>query len=429
MGGGSNAIGIFHAFIPDESVRLYGFEAGGEGVSQRQAPRRASPPAAVGVLHGARTYLLQDEDGQTVESHSISAGLDYPAVGPEHSWLHDTGRAIYQPVDDAEAMEAFTLLCRTEGIIPAIESAHALAGALRIVPALKAELGREPVIIVNLSGRGDKDTHTAIDYLGLLTMSVAVRVFARERPALVGYLPAGFPIGRGGIAGVQAMIESGVDLVEMGLPYSDPVMDGPVIQRAAEEALAGGVRTKDVLQTVEAVANAAVPVVVMTYWNPVDRYGVNAFARDLKAAGGAGLITPDLIPDEADEWLSASDEHKLDRIFLVSPSSTDERIAMTASACRGFIYATAVMGVTGARRRHPPAPALVARVAHRGRRAASGVGLGVRDGAQAAEVGPTPTADRRQCAGEVCARCSRYGRRARGRPSAHCHLAAGVRRT
>jgi tryptophan synthase beta chain len=167
VGGGSNAIGIFHAFIPDESVRLYGFEAGGEGVSSGRTAASITA-GSVGVLHGARTYLLQDEDGQTVESHSISAGLDYPAVGPEHSWLHDTGRAIYEPVDDREAMEAFTLLCRTEGIIPAIESAHALAGALRVIPRLKAELGREPVIIVNLSGRGDKDTHTAIEYLGLL---------------------------------------------------------------------------------------------------------------------------------------------------------------------------------------------------------------------------------------------------------------------
>ena len=167
VGGGSNAIGIFHAFIPDESVRLYGFEAGGEGVSTGRTAASITA-GSIGVLHGARTYLLQDEDGQTVESHSISAGLDYPAVGPEHSWLHDIGRGIYEPVDDREAMDAFTLLCRTEGIIPAIESAHALAGTLRIIPRLRAELGREPVIIINLSGRGDKDTHTAIDYLGLL---------------------------------------------------------------------------------------------------------------------------------------------------------------------------------------------------------------------------------------------------------------------
>ena len=166
VGGGSNAIGIFHAFVPDDEVRLYGFEAGGDGVGTGRHAASITGGDR-GVLHGARTYLLQDEDGQTIESHSISAGLDYPAVGPEHAWLHDIGRARYEPVTDAEAMDAFKLLCRTEGIIPAIESAHAIAGALRVIPALTKELGREPVVIINLSGRGDKDMHTAIDYFGL----------------------------------------------------------------------------------------------------------------------------------------------------------------------------------------------------------------------------------------------------------------------
>ncbi len=208
-----------------------------------------------------------------------------------------------------------------------------------------------------------------------------------KRPALVGYLPAGFPDVPQGIEAIKAMIEAGVDAVEVGLPYSDPVMDGPVIQRATEKALAGGVRTRDVLATVEAVSGMGVPVVIMTYWNPVERYGVNAFARDLAAAGGAGLITPDLIPDEADEWLAASDEHKLDRVFLVSPSSTDERIAMTVQRCRGFIYATAVMGVTGARdETSKAAPALVARVKAVAGTLPVGVGLGVRNAAQVAEV-------------------------------------------
>jgi tryptophan synthase beta chain len=163
VGGGSNAIGIFHAFVPDESVRLYGFEAGGDGV---ETGRHAASitGGGIGVLHGARTYLLQDEDGQTIESHSISAGLDYPAVGPEHAWLADLGRAVYEPVTDAEAMAAFQLLCRTEGIIPAIESAHALAGALRIAP----ELDPDAIIMVNLSGRGDKDVETAGAYFGIL---------------------------------------------------------------------------------------------------------------------------------------------------------------------------------------------------------------------------------------------------------------------
>jgi len=166
VGGGSNSIGMFYAFIPDAEVRLYGFEAGGEGVASGKHAASITG-GGTGVLHGARTYLLQDEDGQTIESHSISAGLDYPAVGPEHAWLHDSGRATYQPVTDAEAMDAFALLCRTEGIIPAIESAHALAGAVRIAP----ELGPDALILVNLSGRGDKDVETAGRYFGILESS------------------------------------------------------------------------------------------------------------------------------------------------------------------------------------------------------------------------------------------------------------------
>ncbi len=209
---------------------------------------------------------------------------------------------------------------------------------------------------------------------------------AEGRGVLVGCIPAGFPTVQGSIAAMRAMVECGVDLVEVEFPYSDPVMDGPVIQRASEIALAGGVRAADVVRSVEALAAAGAPVVLMTYWNPIERYGVERFARDFAAAGGAGLITPDLIPDEAEEWLAASDAHGLDRVFLVAPSSTDERIAMTTAACRGFVYATSVMGVTGARdQTSSAAPALVARV----RQATDipvGVGLGVRDGAQAAAV-------------------------------------------
>ncbi|MFL6100657.1 MAG: tryptophan synthase subunit beta [Actinomycetales bacterium] len=163
VGGGSNAMGIFAAFLDDPAVRLLGLEAGGDGLETGRHAASISG-GAPGVLHGARSYLLQDEDGQTVESHSISAGLDYPGVGPAHSWLHDTGRASYEPVTDAEAMEAFSVLCRTEGIIPAIESAHALAGAMRA----GRELGPDGVVLVNLSGRGDKDVDTAARWFGLL---------------------------------------------------------------------------------------------------------------------------------------------------------------------------------------------------------------------------------------------------------------------
>jgi tryptophan synthase beta chain len=163
VGGGSNAIGIFSAFVDDVGVRLVGLEAGGEGVSSGRHAASITGGTS-GVLHGARSYVLQDDDGQTIESHSISAGLDYPGVGPEHAWLHDTGRASYEPVTDTEAMDAFRLLCRTEGIIPAIESSHALAGALRV----GRELGPSAVLLVNLSGRGDKDVDTAARWFGLV---------------------------------------------------------------------------------------------------------------------------------------------------------------------------------------------------------------------------------------------------------------------
>ena len=166
VGGGSNAIGLFTAFLDDEDVAIYGFEPGGEGVD---TPRHAATiyAGAKGVLHGARTYILQDEDGQTIESHSISAGLDYPGVGPQHAHLAVTGRATYEPVTDAEAMDAMALLSRTEGIIPAIESAHAVAGALRLVDKLKADRGPDATLLINLSGRGDKDMGTAIEWFGL----------------------------------------------------------------------------------------------------------------------------------------------------------------------------------------------------------------------------------------------------------------------
>ncbi|NNG41220.1 tryptophan synthase subunit beta [Flexivirga sp. ID2601S] len=164
VGGGSNAMGIFHRFIDDGDVRLIGLEGGGEGISSGRHASRFSGEATPGVLHGAFTYVLQDDEGQTIESHSVSAGLDYPSVGPEHSYLRDAGRAEYRPITDTQAMEAFRALSRTEGILPAIESAHAVAGAMQ----LGSELGPEALLLVNLSGRGDKDVHTAAQWFGLL---------------------------------------------------------------------------------------------------------------------------------------------------------------------------------------------------------------------------------------------------------------------
>nr|NLI50141.1 tryptophan synthase subunit alpha [Propionibacterium sp.] len=218
-----------------------------------------------------------------------------------------------------------------------------------------------------------------------------LRARSEGRGALVGYLTLGYPDVPTSYRAMAAICGDadapGVDLVEIGLPYSDPILDGPVIQRSGTQALQRGVRTRDVFGAVEAVAATGTPAVCMTYWNLVDRYGVDAFARDLANAGGCGLITPDLTPDEAGAWLAASDAYGLDRIFLVAPSSTDDRIVSTTRACRGWVYATAVMGVTGTRAQTSDlAPELVRRVRALAPDTLVGVGLGISTGAQAREV-------------------------------------------
>ncbi|MEW1953731.1 tryptophan synthase subunit alpha [Terrabacter sp. NPDC080008] len=210
---------------------------------------------------------------------------------------------------------------------------------------------------------------------------------ADGRAALIGYLPVGFPSVEGSIAAMKVLVDAGVDIVEIGVPYSDPVMDGPVIQDAAVRALEAGVRLRDVFTAAREVSGAGAGALIMTYWNPVLRYGVERFAADLAEAGGAGLITPDLIPDEAGDWIAAADAHDLDKVFLVAPSSTPERLEAVTSKCRGFVYATAVMGVTGARASvGDAADALVSRTREHTDLPVC-VGLGVSTGDQAAEVG------------------------------------------
>jgi len=209
---------------------------------------------------------------------------------------------------------------------------------------------------------------------------------ADHRAALIGYLPAGFPTVPGAIEAARSVAAAGADIIEVGLPYSDPLMDGPVIAEAVHRALTSGTRVADVLGTVEAVAAAGIPVLVMTYWNPVEKYGVRAFARDLARAGGSGLITPDLTPEEAGPWLEASDSCGLDRVFLAAPSSTDARVATIAGTCRGFVYAASLMGITGTRDAvSGDASALVKRIRQHTDLPVA-VGLGVSNGAQAAQV-------------------------------------------
>lgn len=210
---------------------------------------------------------------------------------------------------------------------------------------------------------------------------------AEGRAALIAYLPVGYPDVDGSIDAMVAAVEAGADVIEIGVPYSDPGMDGPVIQEAVDVAVRAGTGMRDVLRAVEAVAAAGAVAVPMSYWNPIERYGVERFATDLAAAGGSGAITPDLIPDEAADWIAAGDRAGLDRVFLVAPSSTDARLRSTTAACRGFVYAASTMGVTGTRATvGDTAERLVART----RTAAPGlhvcVGLGVSNGDQAAEV-------------------------------------------
>jgi tryptophan synthase alpha chain len=212
------------------------------------------------------------------------------------------------------------------------------------------------------------------------------RARTEGRAALIGYLPSGFPTQEQGVELATAMVAAGVDIVEVGLPYSDPLMDGPTIQQAVVRALDGGSTVAHVLDTVAAVAATGAPTLVMSYWNPIERIGVEAFAERLQAAGGVGVITPDLTPEEAGDWVSATQGAGLDRVFLVAPSSTDERIAAVAGITTGFVYAASLMGVTGARASvGSGARELVARV-----RALTNlpvaVGLGVSTGDQAAEV-------------------------------------------
>ncbi|HYH24300.1 MAG TPA: tryptophan synthase subunit alpha [Blastococcus sp.] len=249
---------------------------------------------------------------------------------------------------------------------------------------------------------------------------------AQGRSALIAYLPVGYPDVDASIAAMVAAVEAGADVIEVGVPYSDPGMDGPVIQQAVDVAVRAGVGMRDVLRAVAAVAEAGAVAVVMSYWNPIERYGVDRFATDLAAAGGAGAITPDLIPDEAAEWIAASDRAGLDRVFLVAPSSTDARLAATATASRGFVYAASTMGVTGTRATvGDAAETLVART----RRAAPDrhvcVGLGVSNGAQAAEVAAFADG---VIVGSAYVRELLEGRGAEGVRALTADLAEGVRR-
>jgi tryptophan synthase alpha chain len=248
---------------------------------------------------------------------------------------------------------------------------------------------------------------------------------AEGRAALIAYLPVGYPDVPGSIEAMVAAVEGGADVVEVGVPYSDPGMDGPTIQQAVDVAVRAGIGLRDVVGAVQAVAAAGAVPVVRSYWTPIERDGVDRFADDLAAAGGAGAITPDLIPDEAAPWLAATDRTGLDRVFLVAPSSTDARLASTVAACRGFVYAASTMGVTGTRATVGDAAERLVTRTRQVTRLPVCVGLGVSDGDQAAEVGAFADG---VIVGSAYVRTLLDGRGPDGVRALSADLAAGVRR-
>ena len=400
VGGGSNAIGIFSGFEHDESVRLIGVEAGGAGPELgRHAARFAPDGGRPGVLQGTLTYVLQDADGQIASTHSVSAGLDYPAVGPEHAFLRQAGRAEYTSVSDDEALAAFHALSEQEGIIPALESAHAVAYAMR----LAATLSPEQIVVINLSGRGDKDVETVqklsplasasadAGHFGGEAMSAIANAFARVRRegrgGFIPYITAGDPDLAATYDILLALGRAGATVIELGFPFSDPMADGPVIQRACARALKNRVTMRDVLEVArEAKSKLACPVVLFSYLNPVLQYGLERMITTAGENGISGLLLTDLPADNAARLGVFAREHQVDLITLAAPTCTDERLKIVCAHASGFIYAVSRTGVTGTRRQlSDDARLLVERI----RRFSSlpvALGFGVSTGQQAREV-------------------------------------------
>ena len=290
VGGGSNAIGTFYNFINDKDVRLIGCEAAGRGVNTAETAATIAT-GKLGIFHGMKSYFCQDEYGQIAPVYSISAGLDYPGIGPEHAHLYDTGRAEYVPVTDEEAVEAFEYLSRTEGIIPAIESAHAVAYAKKIVPQMR----KDQIVVITISGRGDKDCAASRVTEGRISMNKRITEAFEKGKAFIPFITCGDPSLEVTEQLVYAMEEAGANLIELGIPFSDPTAEGPVIQGANVRALSGGVTTDKVFDMVVKIRkNSSVPMVFMTYANVVFSYGTERFIKTAAEIGMDGLILPDV---------------------------------------------------------------------------------------------------------------------------------------
>ena len=346
VGGGSNAIGTFAGFL-DTRARLVGIEAGGHGLESGQ--HGASVARGVpGVLHGARSLFLQDEDGQILEAHSISAGLDYPGVGPEHAQLAASGRAEYQFATDDEALAGLQLLSVTEGIVPALEPAHAI-GWLRArgrpCGAVRLDRARDPVG-PRRQGRGAGRGAAHRRAARMISLEAHLRARrAAGHTLLVPYVTGGLD---GWCDVVRAVADAGADAVEIGIPFSDPVMDGVTIQEASQRALAIGATPAGIIDEAAGL-DVDIPLAVMTYTNPVAHMGFRRFAAALVGSGISGAIVPDLPLDELDGWGDAADAVGVETILLAAPTTTDERLRAICERSHGFVYGVSLMGVTGER--------------------------------------------------------------------------------
>ena len=333
VGGGSNAIGSFYHFIQDPSVRLIGCEAAGRGIDTFETAATVNT-GKLGIFHGMKSYFCQDSYGQIAPVYSISAGLDYPGVGPEHAHLHDIGRAEYVPVTDDEAVNAFEYLSRTEGIIPAIESAHAVAYAMKLcadaLHQIRSSLLPSPAAEIRIVPQSH-----AIE--GRISMSKIASAFENGK-AFIAFITCGDPDLATTAAAVRAAVQNGADLIELGIPFSDPTAEGPVIQGANLRALSGGVTTDQVFALVrELRRDVTVPLVFMTYANVVFSYGTERFLHICQEVGMDGLILPDVPYEEKEEFAPLCRKYGVDLISLIAPTSAG-RIAMIAQEAEGFLY-------------------------------------------------------------------------------------------
>ena len=344
VGGGSNAIGTFYNFINDKDVRLIGCEAAGRGVNTAETAATIAT-GKLGIFHGMKSYFCQDEYGQIAPVYSISAGLDYPGIGPEHAHLYDTGRAEYVPVTDEEAVEAFEYLSRTEGIIPAIESAHAVAYARKIVPQMR----KDQIVVITIPDVEIRTAQQSRVTEGRISMNKRITEAFEKGKAFIPFITCGDPSLEVTEQLVYAMEEAGANLIELGIPFSDPTAEGPVIQGANVRALSGGVTTDKVFDMVVKIRkNSSVPMVFMTYANVVFSYGTERFIKTAAEIGMDGLILPDVPYEEKEEFDSVCKKYGIDLISLIAPTS-HERVAQIAKDAEGFVYCVSSLGVTGTR--------------------------------------------------------------------------------